>query len=95
MQNYKVYCLISVLNWFVIISKFTISFSAHMNRGVGSWRRGYGMGADCFAIVMLHSSVSYHQMHALPMATEPHQLHKDYHTTCSVVIIRSHRVSNL
>jgi hypothetical protein len=42
----------------------------------GLW---YGMGGHCFTDVMLHSSMSYHQKHALPTATESRWLNKDDH----------------
>lgn len=52
------------------------------------------MGDRHFTDVMLHSSISYHQQHALPAATEQRQLHKIDHTTCRNVI-HFHGFSNL
>jgi hypothetical protein len=49
----------------------------------------------CFTDVLLHSSISYHQEHALPTTTEPHRLHKDDQAACGAVILRFHGDSNL
>jgi hypothetical protein len=53
----------------------------------------YGMGVGCVTEVMLHSSISYHQEHALP--TEPRRLHNDDTADCGAVIAHFHGVSNL
>ena len=53
------------------------------------------MGGGCFTDVMVYSSISYHQEHALPTVTEPRRLHKDERAACGAVIIRCQGISNL
>jgi hypothetical protein len=53
------------------------------------------MGGGCFTDMMLHSFTSYHQEHALPMATELRQPHKDDHGAFGAAILRFHEVANL
>jgi hypothetical protein len=53
------------------------------------------MGNACCTDIMLHSSVSYHQEHALQMALEPRRLHKDDLAACSAAIPRFHGVFSL
>jgi hypothetical protein len=53
------------------------------------------MGGGCFTDVMLHSSVSYHQKHAYPKATEPHRLHKNKQGVCGAVILLYNGVSSV
>ena len=52
------------------------------------------MVGGCFTDVIIHSSVSYHQKHALRVVTEPRWLYKKVAAACGAVIIRFHGVSN-
>jgi hypothetical protein len=56
---------------------------------------GYGIAGGYCADVKIHSSMNYYQEHALPMATEPHWLHKDVKAIRGTVILCFSRVSNL
>lgn len=58
-------------------------------------KSGYGIAGGYCAKVKIHSSTNYYQEHALPMATEPHWLHKDVKAIRGTVILCFSRVSNL
>ena len=44
----------------------------------------------CFTDVMIHSSVSYHQQHALEAVTEPRRLYKKVVAACGAVMLHFH-----
>jgi len=88
----NVHWLISVFSWLVVISKFAI-FLALLSV-VGGCRRSYSIVGSCFTDVMIHRSVSFHQMDALHAATEPRRLYKNVSAACGAVMVRLRGVSN-
>jgi len=53
---------------------------------------GCGIAGGCFTDIVVHSSMSYRQEHALPTGTEPRRLHKDVDAACGAVMLRFHGV---
>jgi len=85
-RSSKVYCLISVFSWFVIIMKFATFFGAILNCGCG-------IAGGCFTDTLLHNSINDLQEHALLTATEQSRLHKKVPAGCGAVPVRFHGVS--
>jgi len=94
MENNETCCPISVFICFAIISNFAFFLVI-----IHYWFCGGGDG-ECMVCmvaveIMLHSCISYHQGHALPTATVPRRLRKDYQAACGAVILRFHGVSSM
>ena len=85
MKNSKLYCLISVHSYFVIILK-TCIFSTTLSRG-----RGCGMVGGCFTDVVLHSSKNYHQERATMLS----RVSNEAAAACGAEVERFHGVSLL
>jgi hypothetical protein len=89
----KLYCLISVFSWFVIILSCAI-FKCHYEWCVDGEEWVWYSRRICTDIMIL-SLMNYYQEHALPMGNEPCWLHKDVKATRGTVILCFYRFSNL